>query len=203
MRRGALLLALAVSTFAGRADAQGVRELAFAWVQGDFRAPLTCTVDGAPRQALRRVRVHPGPREAVRPTQRVTFFDLEAPAGTRCASIAGQAEPNVAGTLELVWDGRTRPDTGEVDFRNTLRRDGGFTFKVESGSLRVGPTEAGKSGERVMDFAGGTARFERVVPGSDAARRVAGFGGHRQLLLRIEAPGASALAFDLVELTPR
>jgi hypothetical protein len=203
VRRGALLLALVASVLAVRADAQGVRELAFAWVQGDFRARLTCTVEGAPRQALRRVRVHPGPREAARPTQRVTFFDLEAPAGTRCASVSGQAEPNVAGALELVWDARTRPDTGEVDFRNTLRREGGFTFKVESGSLRVGPSEVGKAGGRVVDFAGGTARFERVVPGSDAARRTAAFGGHRQLLLRVEAPGVSPLAFDLVELTPR
>jgi hypothetical protein len=202
VRRARLGLGLLACALAFGADAQGVRELAFAWVQGDFRAPLTCTVDGAARQALRRVRVNPGPREAARPTQRLTFHDLEAPPGTRCASISGQPEPNVAGTLDLVWDARTRPDTGEVDFRNTLRREGGFAFKVESGSLRVGPSEAGKAGERVIDFAGGTARFERVVPGSDAARRTAGFGAHRQLVLRVEAPGQSALAFDLIELSP-
>jgi predicted membrane metal-binding protein len=200
-RRCLPLLALAAVIAAGAA-AQGVRELAFAWAQGDFRSPLTCLVDDTPRQALRRVRVHPGPRHAARPSLRITFYDLEAPAGTRCSSISGEAEPNVIGTLDLVWDARTRPDTGEVDFRNLLRREGGFDFKIDSGRLRVGAVEAGKPGERIVDFAGGTARAEPIVPGSDAARRLAGFGGHRQLGLRIGAPEAPRLSFDLVELEP-
>lgn len=201
-RLSSLLLALAALSGAGAA-AQGVRELAFAWAQGDFRAPLTCLVDGTPRQALRRVRVHPGPRQAARPSLRITFYDLEAPPGTRCSSISGQAEPNVVGMLELVWDARTRPDTGEVDFRNQLRREGGFDFKIDSGRPRVGAVEVGKPGERVVDFAGGTARVEPIVPGSDAARRLAGLGGHRQLGLTVTPPDAQApLSFDLVELEP-
>jgi hypothetical protein len=196
-----LFLALAALIGAGAA-AQGVRELAFAWAQGDFRAPLTCLVDGAPRQALRRVRIHPGPRQAARPSLRITFYDLEAPPDTRCSSISGQPEPNVIGMLELLWDARTRPDTGEVDFRNQLRREGGFDFRIDSGRLRVGAVEAGKPGERILDFAGGTARVEPVVPGSDAARRLAGLGGHRQLGLTVTPPGAPPLSFDLVELEP-
>jgi hypothetical protein len=184
------------------ARGEGIRELAFAFVQGDFRAPLTCLVDSTPRQALRRIRIHPGPTEAARPAVRVTFVDLEAPAGTRCSSISGQAEPNLIGSLALVWTARTRPDTGEVDFRNTLRREGGFTFKIESGRLRMGAVEAGKAGERVVEFAGGSARVAPVTPGSDAARRLAGFGGHRQLLLELAAPDATRLSFDLVELEP-
>jgi hypothetical protein len=203
MRRARLLLAFGLaSALAAGAAAQGVRELAFAYAQGDFRAPLTCLVDGTPRQALRRVRIHPGPRQAARPSLRLTFYDLDAPAGTRCSSISGQAEPNVIGTLELVWDARTRPDTGEVDFRNLLRREGGFDFKIESGRLRVGDVEAGRPGERVVDFASGRARVEPVTPGSDAARRLAGFGGHRQLGLTIAAPAPTRLSFDLVELEP-
>lgn len=207
MRRCARRLsavALAAALAAGAA-AQGVRELAFAYAQGDFRAPLTCVVDGTPRQALRRIRIHPGPRQTARPSLRITFHDLEAPAGTRCSSISGQAEPNLIGTLELVWEARTRPDTGEVDFRNQLRREGGFEFRIQSGRLRVGAVEAGKPGERVVDFAGGKARVEPVAPGSDAARRLAGFGGHRQLGLTIAAPDSSdsmRLSFDLLELEP-
>ena len=185
------------------AAGQGVRELALAWVQGDYRAPLTCIVETVPREALRRVRIHPGPRQAARPTVRVTFSDLDAPAGTRCASISGQPEPNVIGALDLVWDARTRPDTGEIDFRNQLRRAGGFDFKIDAGRLRIGLIDAGKPGERVVDFAGGSARVQTVAPGSDAARRLAGFGGHRQLALTIEAPGEPRLSFDLVELDPR
>ena len=49
-RPALLLFALAALAGAGAA-AQGVRELAFAWAQGDFRAPLTCLVDGTPRHA--------------------------------------------------------------------------------------------------------------------------------------------------------
>jgi hypothetical protein len=198
----AVPLALAAALAASAAAAQGVRELAFAWAQGDFRSPLTCLVDETPRQALRRVRIHPGPRHSARPSLRISFHDLEAPEGTRCTSVSGRSEPNVIGTLELVWEGRTRPDTGEVDFRNQLRREGGFDFKIESGRLRVGEVEAGRSGEAVIDFAGGVARVEPVAAGSDAARRLASFGG-RQLGLSITAPRAQALAFDLVELPPR
>ncbi len=207
MKRGSRSGSLARIGLAGAlalaAAGQGVRELALAWVQGDYRAPLACVVEGVSRQALRRVRIHPGPREAARPSVRATFFDLDAPPGTPCRSISGQAEPNVIGTLELVWDARTRNDTGTVDFRNTLRREGGFDFKVEGGRLRIGSTEQGAEALRTLDFAGGTARFESVAPGSDAARRLAGLGGHRQLLLTIEAPGAAPLSFDLVELPPR
>jgi hypothetical protein len=159
-------------------------------------------VEGTPRQALRRIRIHPGPRQAARPSLRITFYDLDAPPGTRCSSISGQAEPNVIGALELVWDGRTRPDTGEVDFRNLLRHERGLDFRIDSGRLRVGDVEAGRPGERVVDFAGGTARVEPVVRGSDAARRLAGLGGQRQLGLAIEAPDHLRLSFDLVELAP-
>lgn len=198
-RLGALVL---LPGLAFGASAQGVRELAFAFVQGDFRAPLTCRVDDTPRQALRRVRIQPGSAQAARPTLRLTFFDLEAPPGTRCTSIAGEPEPNLVGTLQLVWDARTRPDTGELDFRNTLRREGGFEFKVEAGRLRIGEAGAGV-GARVVDFAGGVARVEPVAPGSDAARRLAAFRAKRGLVLAVAPPGAAPLAFDLVELPSR
>ena len=202
MRRAARLLRwlpLALAP-ALTARGEGVRELAFAFVQGDFRAPLTCLVEGTPRQALRRIRIQPASAQTARPAVRVTFVDLEAPPGTRCTSISGEAEPNVIGTLELVWTTRSRPDTGEVDFRNLLRREGGFDFKIDSGRLRLGPVEAGKDGERVVDFASGKARVEPVTPGSDAARRLAGLPGRRQLVLRVAAPDEPSLSFDLVEL---
>ena len=200
-RRWALLGILLPAT--APAWAQGVRELALAWVQGDFRAPLACVVDGVPREALRRVRIHAAPAQAPRPAALVTFFDLDAPAGTHCTSMSGGAEPNVLGTLELVWEARSHADTGQVDFRNTLRREGGFDFKVESGRLRVGPTEDGVAGQHTIDFAGCTARVAGVAAGSDAARRLESFGGHRQLLLKVEAPGQAPLAFELTELAPR
>jgi hypothetical protein len=179
-----------------------VRELAFSWAEGDYRSPLTCTIEDIPRQALRRIVITPRKRQAARPGVRLTFFDLEAPLGTRCSSVSGANEPNLTGFLELVWDGRTRPDTGEVDFRNTLRREGGFDFLIETGRLRITPTEAGAEA-RIVDFAGGSARLEAVRRGSDAARRLAAFGGQAHKVLRLEAAGAPALLFDLAVLPER
>jgi hypothetical protein len=182
--------------------AQGVRELAFAWAEGDYRAPLTCTIEDVPRQALRRIVIAPRKVRAARPGVRLTFFDLEAPAGTRCHSVSGGDEPNLTGFVELVWDGRTRPDTGEVDFRNALRREGGFDFAIEFGRLRITPMQDGAEA-RIVDFAGGSARLEVVQPGSDAARRLAAFAGRAVKVLRLEAPGAPALVFDLAVLPER
>jgi hypothetical protein len=182
--------------------AQGVRELAFAWAEGDYRAPLTCTIEDVPRQALRRIVIAPRKVRAARPGVRLTFFDLEAPAGTRCHSVSGGDEPNLTGFVELVWDGRTRPDTGEVDFRNALRREGGFDFAIELGRLRITPMQDGAEA-RIVDFAGGSARLEVVQPGSDAARRLAAFAGRAVKVLRLEAPGAPALVFDLAVLPER
>ena len=184
------------------AAAQGLRDLAFGWVQGDFRAPLVCVIDGVSRQALRRVRVHPAPRGAL-PSVRITFYDLEAPPGASCGGVSSGEEPNVTGGLVLVFDGRSQPDTGEVDFRNAMRRDGGFTFRIESGRLNVGPAGGPVASLASSDYAGGSARFRNAEPGSDAARRLAAFGAQRQLQLELEAPGAPSLAFDLVLLPPR
>lgn len=199
--RRSVALALLVSALPAAAAAQSLRDLAFAWAQGDFRAPLVCMIDGASRQALRRVRIHPPPRGSL-PSIRLTFYDLEAPPGTACSGMSSHEEPNVIGSLVLVFDGRNRPDTGEVDFRNAMRRDGGFRFRVASGRLRVGPAGAAAESLASSDYAGGSAHVLVAAPGSDAARRLAGFGSERQLQLELEAPGAPSLAFDLVELPP-
>lgn len=201
VRRWCMLVLLACALPAPAA-AQGLRDLAFGWVLGDFRAPLVCVIDGASRQALRRVRVHPAPRGAL-PSVRITFYDLEAPPGATCGGVSSAEEPNVTGGLVLVFEGRSQPDTGEVDFRNAMRRDGGFTFRIESGRLNVGPAGAPLASLATNDYAGGSARFRSAEPGSDAARRLAGFGAQRQLQLELEAPGAPSLAFDLMVLPAR
>jgi hypothetical protein len=199
--RAVLRAALLACALPGVAAAQGLREMAYAWALGDFRAPLACVVDGASREALRRVRIHPAPRASL-PSVRVTIYDLEAPPGTVCTGMASRTEPNVIGGLELVFEGRSRPDIGEVDFRNALRRDGGFTFRIDQGKLRIGPAGEPESALVSHDYAGGSARIRTIPPGSDGARRLAAFGAQRQLQLELEAPGAPALSFDLVELSP-
>jgi hypothetical protein len=109
----------------------------------------------------------------------------------------------VLGALDLVFDGRSRPDTGEVDFRNTLRREGGFRFGVEAGRLRIGPVAGGDEALESIDFAGRSVRISSVPAGSDAARRLASFGGQRQFQLELEMENGPPLRFELVELPAR
>jgi hypothetical protein len=184
------------------AAAQGLRDLALSWTQGDFRAPLVCVLDGVPRQALRRVRIHPGPRGAL-PSARITFYDLEAPPATTCGGLTSGVEPNVIGVLELAFDGRSRPDTGPVDFRNALRREGGFDFRIAAGQLRIGPAGEAVDGFLAHDYSGGTAHVRSVAPGSDAERRLAPYFPRRMLTLELEAKDAPPLRFELAELPPR
>jgi hypothetical protein len=202
LRAWAGVLWLALCTLPPAASGQGLRDRALGWVLGDFRAPLVCTVEGTPRQALRRVRIYPTPHSP-RPSVRILFYDLEAPPGTSCGGVSGQEEPNVIGAVDLVFEGRTRPDTGELDFRNAMRRDGGFRFPIVQGRLRVGPAGGPADALATFDYADGTAKVEGVPPGSDAARRLGGFGAHRQLRLELAAEGATPLVFELVELPPR
>ena len=117
--------------------------------------------------------------------------------------MSGAPEPNVVGVLELVFEGRSRPDTGEVDFRNALRREGGFTFRVLSGHLRIGAAGADAAALSDVDFAGGSAEIRSVPAGSDAARRLALFGSERQRELKLSAASGKELAFELVELPSR
>jgi len=196
----ASLLALLLPFTAGAAGAQELRDLVFEWAQGDYRAPLTCTIDGVPRQALRRITIEPLPQRTARPGVRVTFFDLEVAPGTRCISISGEAEPNVAGHVDLVFEGRSRPDTGLVDFRNALRRDAGFDFAIDRGRLRIAPSEGGTE-PRLVDFGGGGARLEAAGPGSDAGRQLASFRGSRNRVLQVSARAEPPLVFPLTELS--
>ena len=198
-RSRALAWLFAAVALPSLAAAAGLRDLVLDWALGDYRAPLVCVLDGTAREALRRVRIQPGHGD--RPSLRVTFYDLEAPSGIACGDVSGEPEPNVAGVVELVFEGRSRPDTGEVDFRNALRREGGFSFRVTTGHLRIGAAGAPAAELETVDFADGTAEIRSVPPGSDAARRLSGFGGERQRELRLSAPSGRKLAFELVELS--
>lgn len=204
MRRPAALLApvaailLAAVVTSGQEPPRDLASLALLWAQGDYRAPIVCEIAGEAHRALRRVRIAAGPRHAARPTDRVLFFDLEAPPDTRCTDPTGGDEPNVVGQLVLAFEeGRGRPDTASYDFQSALRRDGGFRFAIKAGRLRVGPPGAELEEH---DLGGGTLRLTRIEPGSDGFRRLADFGPRRKLRLEVEAPDAPRLAFDLVQL---
>lgn len=183
------------------------RMLALQWIRGEFRAPLICVLDGGHHQALRRLLVRPAPKKLGRPLASLVFFDLDAPEGTPCTAVTGGDAPNILGTLILESDARTEKSTGPHDFKTTLEREGGFTFRIDSGRLKLLPTgvseEEAEAAARIVDFEKGTARFGKVVPGTDAFRRLVDFSPRRPLTLELEAPDGTKLAFDLVQFDVR
>jgi hypothetical protein len=173
--------------------------LALEWLRGEYRAPLICEIEGVPYRALRRILVSPTPRDARTPTNRLAFFDLEAPEGTHCHDETGGEQPNAIGSLALTLEGPSRPDTARRDFEVALRREGGFEFRIRTGRLRLGAAGEPASALPVVDFSGGTAGVHQVKRGSDAYRRLADFGQRRKLSLVLEAPDGTRLSFDLIQ----
>ena len=194
-----LLLPAAAFAQAPGGPGPGLNEFALEWTRGEYRAPLICEIQGVPHRALRRILVSPGPREARTPMNRLAFFDLEAPEGTRCHDETGGEQPNAIGSVALALDARPRPDTAQRDFDLALRREGGFQFQIRTGRLRLGDPGEAASALREVDFSGGTADIRKVERGSDAFRRLVEFGERRKLSLVLEAPDGTRLSFDLVQ----
>ncbi len=200
------LLAFVLAAFVAapaRAGDPDLVDLALVWARGDYRAPLICDFDGRPRRGLRRVLIAPGSRRALRRSDRLIFYDLEAEDASRCFSELGSEEPNVIGTLEITLEAPSRPDIARYDFESALRRAGGFTFRIERGRLRFLPVSGDAEGAREVDFAGGSARLVRVERGSDLARLLSEIPGRRRLRLVLKAPDGTQAEFALVEVAPR
>lgn len=180
----------------------GVSSLAVLWVQGEYRAPMICEIDGHPTRALRRVVLQPakpaGPREP-RLTGKLVLFDLEAPPGTRCYAETGGDQPNLIGTLRFQLDARTTSDTAQHDFDEILRRKGGFRFDVTGGNLRVGPPEASRDKLERVVLTGAELWVEDVKRGSDAYRRLVEFGGLTKRRLVLSTADGRSWSFELVE----
>jgi hypothetical protein len=177
--------------------------LSLGWARGEYRAPLICEIEGTAHRGLRRVLVSPGPRDARPISNRLAFFDLEVPPGTRCSLETGQEQPNVVGSVFFTLDAVSRPDIAARDFEATLRRDGGFDFTIRSGRLGVGPPGDPLPSLRQVDFAGGSARLHVIGRGSDAFRRLASIPAPRKLSLLLEAPDGTRLELDLAQLAER
>jgi hypothetical protein len=195
----AFLVAMTAPFAHAQSTAPDENSLALLWSRGDFRAPLVCEIAGEAHRGFRRVLVEAGPPQVVPAVNRLRFYDLEVPPGSRCVTETRGASPNVLGVISFLRRGRSRPDTAQRDFSATLRKDGGFSFEVVSGRLRVGPSEDPEA-LRVVDFRGGEARFEEIRRGSDAWRRMADLPASRKLKLRLEAKDGTVLEFDLVAL---
>lgn len=200
------LLAALLLVPAGRAPAQtqpDLTQLALDWARGDYRSPLLCEFGEQPRRGLRRILIAPGPTSAYPRVDRVTFFSLEADGASRCFDALGGDEPDLVGAFFVSLPTRSRSDLATRDFKEALRREGGFSFEIERGELRARGVAEAPETERSVELAGGRAHLRRIEPGSDAARLLADLAGPRKLELVIEAPEGERFRFPLVQTGPR
>ncbi|MEN8182108.1 MAG: hypothetical protein ABFS46_06190 [Myxococcota bacterium] len=169
--------------------------LALHWARGDFRAPLVCELEGVAHRGFRRIAVDVGPRQIKPPVNRLRFYDLDIPPEAACVTETRGPTPNVIGFLSFLRRGPPRPDMAQREFTSILKREGGFSYDVARGRLRI---LSPGSEEREIDFQGGTVRFSKIRRGSDDWRRLAEFPAQRKLKLVVEAPDGTRLEFDLV-----
>ena len=171
-----------------------LNQRALAWSAGDYLAPLVCEFPQGVKRGVRKLRVTPGPRHLRPPVARLSFPGMDLPPGTTCTNDTGTAQPNVTGSVLYRLEAISRPDIADHEFSEALERDGGFTFDIREGVLEI-------AGEKV-DFKGGHVRFSRIVPGSDAFRRLRDIPGLRKLGLTLTAPDGTELLLDLAHGPP-
>jgi hypothetical protein len=206
-RRSVLgLVGLAAFAVAAPASAQRaggseitVAELALEWARGRFASPVVCQIDGEAVRGLRRVLITPGPPHVEPPVDRIVFVDMEVSGASRCVSELEGEVPNLTGSLDIRLESTRRPDTAERDFREQLRRRGGFEFDVVSGGLKLQPVGQPESAARAVDFRGGSAFLRDVEEGSDASRLLASFPSPRKVLLELSARDGTKLSFPLAQ----
>ena len=189
-------MASLVSSIAG-AEVGDLRKLAIDWSRGRYNSPLVCEIDGDLVRGLRRLLVTPAPRESVIPMGRVIFVEMETDRASRCFTDLGDKAVNLKGTLKIRLPGPPRPDSARRELKGLLKREGAVTFDVVSGVLLETPIEKTEVESRPIDFAGGTARFERVREGSDTERLLADYESPRKLRLEVRAPDGTTIALPL------
>jgi len=193
---GGLVAASLASSIAG-AEAGDLRKLAIDWARGRYNSPLVCEIDGDLVRGLRRLLVTPAPRESVIPMGRVIFVEMETERASRCFTDLGDKVVNLKGTLKIRLPGPPRPDSARRELKGLLKRERAVTFDVVSGFLLETPIGKTAVEPRSIDFAGGTARFERVREGSDTERLLAEYNSPRKLRLEVRAADGTTIALPL------
>lgn len=201
-RAALAILAVALGAVPARAESD-LNDLALQWARGTFAAPLLCEVEGTPHRVARRILVAPGGIDRQPKVDRIRFFRLKLENAERCFDAFGVEQRDVAGLIEVTLPGTPRPDVARREFGLALRRDQGFEFSIQSGSLRLESVGAEKPELEELDFAGGTARLRLVTPGSDTARLLRDLDSPRKLSLELEAPDGRRLFFPLVQIGTR
>lgn len=204
-----MALALVATAFLGgpTASAQDapLDQMALAWARGRFASPLICEGPNGLEKTLRRIVVSAGPRHRRPPENRLQLVGIEVEGAERCFATLGGDQPDLEGVLVFQYPSYGRPDLASHEFQSTLRRDGGFEYRIRTGKLRISDPDAGDeaSGAREVDFARGKLRVNAVPPGSDADRVLADFPGARKLTLQLEAPDETRLELHMIQYDQR
>ncbi len=169
------------------------------WVEGEFRSPVNCQIDGELIRGLRRIRIQSHRDRGRRDEFRIEFVDMEPGTATRCTDDTGRDLPNVLGELELRNLSRPHPDTAKRDFKQSLKRDRGFDFQISNGILRTRTVKLPAEEWKAIDFRKGSASISVIFPATDAQRALAPFHSQRKILLTIVAPTGEKLAFALFD----
>lgn len=183
---GAMAALLWTAGTAG-AEVSDLRKLAVDWARGRYNSPLVCEIDGELVRGLRRLLVTPAPRQSVAPMGRLIFVEMKTDRASRCFTDLGAKVVNLKGTLKIRLPGPPRPDSARRELKGILKRERAVTFDVVSGVLQETPVGKADAEPRSIDFAGGTARFERVHEGSDTERLLADYQSPRKLRLEVRS----------------
>ena len=200
IRRTALALALAwlgaLPSPAG-AGTPSLDELIIEWSRGRYASPVFCELGSGLVRGIRRIVIKPESHPARRPTLSVQLIDMRPEDATRCVNSVGRGIPNAIGRLRLTRVDRPHPETGSRDFKQGLRKDRGFDFRIASGVLKLQDVTEEPSEPRIVDFVGGAGRIGLVLPATDGQRELADFQSPRKRLLTLESPGGETLVFPI------
>ncbi len=125
-----LALAWPLLAFAQQPGPPTFHDLLATWAQGDFRAPLSCELDGELVRGVRRVSIYRDPDQGRRNELIVRFVDIKADAATRCVDDTGRDLPNILGKVVLRHPARPHPETAMRDFKRNLKRDRGLDLQI-------------------------------------------------------------------------
>jgi hypothetical protein len=176
-----------------------MQALTLSWAHGSYIGPVICSLPGGPMRVARKARITP-PRR--RKQRRITFRLEIDPMGTgeaRCTNELGDPEPEVQARAGIYYDGPPRPDTARRDFQQMLRRDGGVSFRVESGQMRIGAGDAG----RTVSLKDAKVEIRPIPVGSDAARILGSVGELAKRTLILEASDGTRVLMHAVHVVPK
>ena len=190
---GAGLAAVFLAAGPAGAEVGDLRKLAVDWARGRYNSPLVCEIDGELVRGLRRLLVTPAPRQSVAPMGRLIFVEMDTERASRCFTDLGARVVNLKGTLKIRLPGPPRPDSARRELKGLLKREQAVTFDVVSGVVVETPIGKTDVEPRSVDFAGGTARLERVREGSDTERLLADYASPRKLRLEVRATDGTTI----------